>query len=233
MYTAQRKEDPMKKTVPLCLLSLVLGSALGLGVGQALPAALPLQTAAAVLNIAPTPLPAGAAPLDTRDNGPLLEQGQAVLDALKQSDYAALAQLAHPELGVRFTPYSTVDIESDLVLSPERLAAAGGDSRSYTWGVVDGRGSPLVATIAEYFASYVFNADYTQAPMIGVDQVLETGNALENAPDAYPGDRFVDYYFPGLDPVNEGFDWCSLKLVFREYQGTWRLVGAIHSQWTI
>lgn len=84
----------------------------------------------------------------------------------------------------------------------------------YTWGVSDGLGSLIELTPAEYFSTYVFNTDYTQAPEIGVDRILQSGNALENLTEAYPGCRFVEFHFPGLDPANAGLDWCSLKLVF-------------------
>ena len=60
----------------------------------------------------------------------------------------------------------------------------------------------------------------------------QTGNALENVAESFPGCRFLEYHFPGLEPKNEGFDWCSLKLVLSPYQGEWRLVGLIHSEWT-
>ena len=59
------------------------------------------------------------------------------------------------------------------------------------------------------------------------------GNALENVLTAYPDDRFVEYHFPGLDESQEGFDWCSLKVVLAPCEGDWYLVGLIHSEWTI
>lgn len=222
----------MKKTFALCLITLLVGAALGWGVGQLTDTALPRSASSAALmtsSASSEPLPA----LDQSDNGPLLERGQDVLEAMKARDYVALAKMVHPEKGVRFTPYSTVDPDSDLELTQERLAAAEEDSHAYTWGISDGKGSPLVYTIPDYFDRFVFNADYTAAPLIGVDTVLESGNALENAFDVYPEGRYVEYHFPGLVPENQGFDWCSLKLVFEMWENDWYLIGVIHSQWTI
>ena len=90
-------------------------------------------------------------------------------------------------------------------------------------------------TLPEYLGAYVFDADYTQAPIIGVDHVIASGNSLENVEDAYPEDRFVEFYFPGQDPASGGLDWSALKLVFSdpEHAGDHRLVGVIHSEWTI
>ena len=75
--------------------------------------------------------------------------------------------------------------------------------------------------------------DYTQAPSVGVDQIVMSGNSLENLQEAYPDCRFVDLCYPSLDPAYEGLDWCSLKMVFAPTQSGWYLVGLIHSQWTI
>lgn len=189
------------------------------------------------LSSAPLPLPdtstPSAEPLDTSDDALLLERADALLCAMRDGDYKTLSSAVHPEKGVRLTPYSSVDPECDQVLTSHQIARLAKDETVYTWGVIDGRGDPIRLTIKEYFARYVFNADYTTAPQVALDEVQCFGNAIENASDAYPEGRFVEYHFPGLDQTLEGFDWCSLKLVFEPYQDTWYLVGLIHSEWTV
>ena len=59
------------------------------------------------------------------------------------------------------------------------------------------------------------------------------GSAIENVTEAYPDASFVEYHFDQLDPQYGGLDWCSLKLVFVSRDGAWKLVGIIHSQWTV
>lgn len=238
----------MKKTVLLCILTLVAGFIIGLIcnytfilAGKA-PARTTMSAAAASATPSPPPLnnlmPAATAaaptapPFDREDNTLLLGRAGEVLEAMKARDWAALGALVHPARGVTFTPYSTVDPATDLCFTARQVAELGTDAKSYIWGITDGKGDPIELTMADYLAQYVFNADYTQAPAIGVDMVIQSGNALENAADVFPDGRFVEYHFPGLDPKNEGFDWCSLKLVFEEYGGDWYLVGLIHSQWT-
>lgn len=227
----------MKKTALLCVLSLLLGCTAGLLMnigaldglgllGPDVPAASPAGVTAAPM------LPVERA-FDAADNGPLLEAGNAVLKALKTGDIAALAGLTDPELGVTFTPYSTVDPNSDLTLTQQQLKAPDQDGSVYTWGLTDGRGSPIKLTITDYFAQYVFDADYTQASQIGVDQIMLSGNALENVAEAYPGCRFVDFSIPGQAVSSEGLDWSSLKLVFAPGDSCWYLVGVIHGEWTI
>ena len=160
---------------------------------------------------------------NSSDNFPLLSSACAVVRAIQERDYDTLAAFVHPEEGVTFTPYSTVDRDSDLRFTAAQVRQFSTDQTVYTWGVSDGLGSLIELTPAEYFSTYVFNTDYTQAPEIG----------LENLTEAYPGCRFVEFHFPGLDPANAGLDWCSLKLVFSPSDSCWQLVGIIHSQWTI
>ena len=228
----------MKRSALLCVLALLLGIAAGLLLnfsqlgGHGLLAS---PAATAPSNLALLPAQAAGASGDPDTNAPLLEAGNTVLEALKKDDIQTLSTLVDPEHGVTFTPYSTVDHHSDLNFSADQLSEAGASGTRYVWGYTQGKGDPITMTLPEYLDTYVFNIDYTQAPIIGVDSVLSSGNSLENVQDAYPGDRFLEYYYPGQDPEVGGLDWCALKLVFRDTDGhgSYRLVGVIHSEWTI
>ena len=122
---------------------------------------------------------------------------------------------------------------SDLTFLPDQFTEAGINGTRYVWGATQGKGDPIELTLPEYLKRYVYNAEYTRAPVIGVDHVFSSGNSLENVAEAYPDARFLEYYFPGVDPSNNGFDWCALKLVFLPRDEGYRLVGIIHSEWTI
>lgn len=172
-------------------------------------------------------------PLDSKDNLALLNAACYVVQALKTGDYGTLASVVDPEKGVTFTPYSTVDLTSDKTFTRDQIKNLSQDKTVYTWGLTDGRGSRINMTLAQYVAAYVWNTDYTNAPEIGVDQIIMSGNALENLKDAYQNCRFVDFCFPSLDPAKQGLDWCSLKLVFAPGDTSWYLVGIVHGQWTI
>lgn len=189
----------------------------------------PMATmAAAAITVSQPP-----ATLDVEDNTVLLESAANAVAALQKQDYAGLSALAHPEKGVVFAPYSTVDLNTNVALTCNQIAGAPTDTTLYQWGVADGSGDPISLTIKDYFDRYVYNADYANAPVIGIDQVIGQGNALENVKDVFHDARFVEYYFPGLNPEYGGFDWCGLKLVFAPYQEAYRLVAVIHSEWTI
>ena len=230
----------MKRSALLCVLALLLGTLAGLLLnvsrlgGQGLlasgaPAATPAANAALQIS------PGMAADSDAESNLPLLDAASQVLTALKKGNIQSLAALIDPERGVTFTPYSTVDPHSDLTFTPDQLSQATVNGTRYVWGYTQGKGDAITMTLPEYLGAYVFDADYTQAPIIGVDHVIASGNSLENVEDAYPEDRFVEFYFPGQDPASGGLDWSALKLVFSdpEHAGDHRLVGVIHSEWTI
>lgn len=230
----------MKRPFLLVLLALIAGFGLGLFFTYTITmpnrgSALAVSSTFVAMDESNFSVPptASALQLDQTDNTLLLERAQEALTAMRDEDYEALSSVVHPEDGVMFTPYSTVDPECNQVLTTDQVAALADDKTVYTWGVTDGKGDPIQMTGKEYFERYVFNADYTQAPQVSLDEVLITGNAMENVADAYPESRFVEYHFPGLDQKLDGYDWCSLKLVFEAYQGNWYLVGVIHSEWTI
>lgn len=163
----------------------------------------------------------------------LLRAAAGVTDALQSKDYETLAAYVHPSRGVTFTPYSTVDPQHDQHFSADQIKNLAQDTTTYTWGYEDGRGDPIQMTISEYFERFVFDADYTQAPQVGVDQIITSGNALENLTQVYSDCHFVDFCYLGRDPANEGLDWCSLKLVFAGENAAWYLVGVVHGEWTI
>ena len=163
----------------------------------------------------------------------LLKQAYAVINAFKDQNYLALSALVHPSKGVCFTPYSTVDSAADRTFKPLELSKANSNNTLYIWGLQDGSGLPIQLTIEDYFKQYVYNADYAMAPVIGINTVLSSGNSLENVAEAYPDCYFVEFYFPGINPKNNGFDWCGLKLVFEPVAEKYMLVGVIHSEWTI
>lgn len=225
------------------MLSCIFCLVAGLLVGGILPMPWDKTPAPAVNSILLTPNDASsqngaggdacAEPMDAKDNFSLLNSACYVLHLLKEEDYAALSNVVHPERGVTFTPYSTVDFTSDRIFDREQIKNLAEDDAVYTWGITDGRGSLINLTMTDYFARYVFDTDYTQAAQIGVDQILMTGNALENLTDAYPDCRFVDFLVPGRDPALQGMDWSSLKLVFEADSDGWYLVGVVHGQWTI
>lgn len=165
------------------------------------------------------------------DNEKLIELAFESAQYIKERDFVALSSVVHPVYGVVFTPYSTVNLSSDECFSVSDVAAFGNNTTKYVWGAADGSGSPIEMTVSEYFERYVFDRDYTAAPIVGVDHIVQTGNSLENISDIFPYAHFIDFSFPSSD--SESADWTTLRLVFEDYNGEWKLAAIIHCEWTV
>lgn len=159
----------------------------------------------------------------------------AVLAAVRDSDLPALAAVVHPEHGVRFSPYGHVITDgayAHQLFTADELAAPGLLEQSFTWGAYDGSGEDINLTFREYLARFVYNYEYTAAPLVGWNTVAKEGNTILNHQQVYPDSLFVDFHFPGTAEY-DGMDWGTLRLVFTEHDGVWYVVGIIHDQWTI
>src|SRR5690606_4652430 len=86
-----------------------------------------------------------------------------LLDALANKDTEAMKALVHPERGVRFSPYSFVDVDQHVVFMPEDLETFFSDETEYEWGTYDGKGDPIVLTPADYYDRFIFDLDYRNA----------------------------------------------------------------------
>ena len=155
--------------------------------------------------------------------------------ALKDGDMKVLSALIHPDKGVRFSPYATVQVGAggDLVFSANQVRDLMEDATVYHWGAYDGSGEPIALSFREYYEEFVYGADFAQPDVVGFHQTVGQGNSIDNITTAYPDGMMVEYHFEGFDPQYAGMDWRSLRLVFEEQGGTWYLVGIVHDQWTI
>lgn len=156
-----------------------------------------------------------------------------VIEAITQKDFQKVALFVHPEKGVRFTPYTYVVPQSDIVLQKDQIANFFQDETRYLWGYFDGTGDEIRLTPSEYYKRFIYSQDFLNAEKIGYNEVLSFGNMLENQFEIYLRPIIVEYYFSGFNPDYGGMDWRSLRLVFEEYEGIWKLVGIIHNEWTI
>ncbi len=153
-------------------------------------------------------------------------RASAVLDALKMRNGSALAALAHPEKGVRFSPYQYVRVATDQVLTRSDLTQAFADPTIRTWGIDGGR------TYAAYHDRYVYDVDFKSAPQIAYRQALARAFTIGNLSAVYPDGVTAQSLFPGFDPKFQGNDWRSLDLVFERMGQTWYLIAVVHGEWT-
>lgn len=160
------------------------------------------------------------------------ETSNKLIYAISTKDSEAISEFIHPIKGVRFTPYTYVSSENDIVFNQEEVKNFFNDQNVYTWGCYDGKGDDISLISSQYYDKFIYTADFINAEDIGYNEVLSGGNMTENQFEVYKNAIVVEYYFSGFNPDYEGIDWQSLRLVFEQYEGVWKLVGIIHNQWT-
>lgn len=148
-----------------------------------------------------------------------------VVLALKNRDFAKISEYAHPEKGVRFSPYGHVNTSTDKVWKKEQLKKFWNDTVKHQWGYFDGSGDTMLLRTQDYYKKFIYPKDFIKAPHIAQDSILNSGNSLLNFKEVYPNAHFVEYYIPGADPRYGGMDWQDLRLFFEMYEGKMYLVG--------
>jgi hypothetical protein len=161
----------------------------------------------------------------------LLNHANKVLLCLKSWNYEELASLVHKDKGVVFAPYAFVEKDAVKFTAAELKTLKSSDE--FTWGYSHGTGEPINLSVEHYFSTFIFDQDFIHAPVIGVDELVKTGNTLSNLDKVFPGARYVYYHFPGFDPEYVGFDWVTLRLVFEKIGEAWMLVAVVHDCWTV
>jgi hypothetical protein len=161
------------------------------------------------------------------------ETAAELITAISKKDFEKVSEFVHPEKGVRFTPYTNVSVDNDVVMNQKQVRNFFNDKTTYLWGHYDGRGDEISITPGEYYDEFIYTEDFKNAEVIGYNEVLSSGNMAENQFEVYENAIIVEYYFPGFNPDFGGADWKSLRLVFEEHDGVWKLTGIIHNQWTI
>lgn len=203
--------------------SVACGARAPVGAGPSATAVPPTSTAS------PTPKPSPSADVEAA----VRARGTLAVTALRDKDFAALAALAHPAKGVRFTPYTFV-LARDNVLDAAALRQGFANTRTYAWGFTDGKGDAIDWNFERYYGRYIYNKDYSRASPVLYENYPTNprGNKNDNTKTFYPQARTVEYHLPSTDP-NTTLDWAGLRFVFEEQSGTWYLVGIIHDEWTI
>jgi len=155
------------------------------------------------------------------------------LIAFKYKDMDAIAEITHPDSGVRFSPYANINMESDIVLTSDEIRHITSDETIRNWGDFDGSGMPMDFTFNQYYDRFIYDHDFMNAETITVNGIVGTGMMYENLSEIYPNASYIEYHFSGFNPEYDGMDWSALRLVFDQKDGEWYLVGVIHDEWTI
>ena len=153
---------------------------------------------------------------------------------LANQDATGLNDKVSPTEGVRFSPYQYVDENNHIVFNKNNeVPSMFTDTTNYLWGEYDGTGDDISYTFSDYYNEFIYDEDYLNPEILGVNTVVSSGNMINNIEDVYPNAEYVEFYFDGFDPQFSGMDWRSLTLVFEEVNGTYYLIGIVHGSWTI
>jgi len=167
-------------------------------------------------------------------NADLTTLAYSVLEYIRDDDYTALSGVVHPEFGVVFSPCATINLSTDRRFSADQIAVIDTDDKTYVWGVYNGSGEPIEMKPTDYFVEFVAAGSFANAPVIGINQIVRSGNALENITDIFPDVEFIDFHLPGGErETADEPDWSSLRLGFEEFDGSLRLILILHSKWTV
>lgn len=170
-----------------------------------------------------------------RKDSILMKMTQNVLTAIKNKNYSAFANYIHPVEGIRFSPYAFIDTIKHIKFSKSAFNAQvnKADSEMKVWGLFDGTGDPIKMTLNNYMNRFVYDADFIKPEKSSVNKFISGGNSLNNLSDVYKNCDFTESHFSGFDPKYSGMDWKTLRLVFKERNRRFYLVGIVHDEWTI
>jgi hypothetical protein len=162
----------------------------------------------------------------------LREAADSVVKALANRNMNVMAEFADSINGVTFSPYSFIDRNIAVILTPEQVRNGFRDETRRFWGVYHGSGDSIVMRFRRYYDEILWTYDFTKPDTVSIDKIIRINNTPDNIKKIWPNARFVEYHYRGSEEF-DGMDWQSLRLVFREGETRWRLMGIINARWTI
>jgi len=106
------------------------------------------------------------------------ELATTIIRLLKDKKLSEVAEYIHPESAMLFSPYAYVSEESYVFSKSEYLALIV-SSKKYSFGVMSAEdGGDEELSFDDYFARFIYNVDYANAPQIAYNRFLGFGNSL-------------------------------------------------------
>ncbi len=151
----------------------------------------------------------------------ILKIAKIIMGHIKEKDFGKLSSFISKDASLGFSSNAYITKE-DLLLKKEEVAGLWNNGKKYTWGIGDASGEPIIATVAEYYKTYIYSNDFANAAKIEVNKLLQ-GNttSITNFQEIYPGSAHVDFHFPNSG--EDKFDWSTLRLIFINQNGSWYL----------
>ncbi len=165
------------------------------------------------------------------NNTATLNLNKQILSVLKAKDYAKLSEYISPTSGLILSPYGIVDTVQNIKLSKATIATMVNDKATMLWGKYEGSGEPIQLTANDYFAKFVYAADYANADSTNYNKMVAPSNTSSNVATIYTNNSYTESYIAGKDANMQGKDWSSLVLVYKVENGNTYLAGIVHNQW--
>lgn len=153
-----------------------------------------------------------------------------VILAIQAKNMASLSGIVHPTKGLRFSPYTYINTDTDRVFTATQVRGLAANGRRYLWGEEDGSGDPIRMNFDRYYRGYIYDRNFAAVRDVTYNEPSGGGTMISNLFATYTNAIVVDYYVPGR---SNDMDWKSLRLIFQKHGRVWYLVGIAHNEWTI
>lgn len=155
-----------------------------------------------------------------------------LVEAIKNEDMATVGSFVHSEKGLLFSPYVYVDDEAVIIEQADIENLLDADE-VLTWGVYDGKGTPIELTPADYFEEFLDMTPYEEPDEILINDLQNRGNTVNNVGEKFPNATIIEYYDDGSEEYG-GIDWSSVLFVYEEdADGVNHLIAIIRDMWTV
>jgi len=159
----------------------------------------------------------------------LIETSDKAINLLKNKKFVALSSLIHPTLGIRFSPTAYIDVNTDLSFNTVHFKSLIAQQDKLSWGTHKGSGESINLAFNNYYAAYIYDADYLNAERITANNCLKDGSVMNNISEIYGDAEYVEYYFSGFEKQHDGLDWKALRLVFKKLDNKYYIIGVVHN----
>lgn len=154
-------------------------------------------------------------------------QAMAIHQNLMTQDFYTIASYIHPTKGMQVAMYGHLRAD-DVVLTRAQFLQALQDGQAIDWGKTDGKGTPLVASLADYLTNWVASVQYAKPQTTWIPK----GNSLHNLDEWYSDGVYWVFDYAGS--AEYGYlDWQQMVLVFEWIEHRPYLVALISDRFTI
>lgn len=161
------------------------------------------------------------------------EEARALLEALQmavaEEDEEQLAQLIHPEQGLRVRVSWW---NPEVHFTGEEIETLLSSETGYDWGVEDGSGQAITGSFSEVVLPRL-ERDLVEAEEAGCNEILHGGTAgIVQLPEQYEPETFFSLYRPA-PPDGIEMDWGTWAIGVKQWQGEPRITFLVHYKWEI